>query len=150
VVHLNITISDDVRRHFFTTKTLNAMVQTDITQLSKECNEWRERLHSYRDEFNQLQRKLQHAAFKSLSKDQLTDLEHYQNQLHIQLINIHDLKQLVKNHDRRIQFEVSGSNGHISDDTIVQHEHLYEDYQSLEHTLGDLRNDFHDFIDHLQ
>jgi chromosome segregation ATPase len=125
------------------------MVQTDITQLSKECNEWRERLHSYRDEFNQLQRKLQQATFKSLSKEQLTDLEHYQNQLHIQLINIHDLKQLVKSHDRRIQFEVSGNGGQISDDTLVQHEHLYEDYQSLEQTLGDLRNDFHDFLDHL-
>lgn len=125
------------------------MVQTDISQLSRECNEWRERLHSYRDEFNQLQRKLQQAAFKSLSKDQQTDLEHFQNQLHIQLINIHDLKQSVKAHDRQVQFEVSGNNGQISDDTLAQHENLYDDYQSLQQTLGDLRNEFTHFINNL-
>ena len=122
------------------------MVQTDISQLSRECNEWRERLHSYRDEFNQLQRRLQQAASKSLSKDQQTDLEHCQNQLHIQLINIHDLKQSVKTHDKQIQFEVSGNDGHISDDTLAHHEHLYEDYQSLEQTLSDLRNEVNSFI----
>ena len=125
------------------------MVQTDISQLSRECNEWRERLHSYRDEFNQLQRRLQQEAFKPLSKDQQTDLEHFQNQLHIQLINIHDLKQSVKAHDRHIQFEVSGNNGQISDDTLAQHENLYDDYQSLQQTLGDLRNEFAHFTNNL-
>jgi len=125
------------------------MVQTDISQLSRECNEWRERLHSYRDEFNQLQRKLQQAAFKSLSKDQQTDLEHFQNQLHIQLINIHDLKQSVKAHDRQIHFEVSENNGQVSDETLAQHENLYDDYQSLQQTLGDLRNEFTHFINNL-
>jgi chromosome segregation ATPase len=126
------------------------MVQTDITQLSKECNEWRERLHSYRDEFNQLQKRLQQASLKSLSKDQLTDLEHFQNQLHIQLINIHDLKQSVKAHDRKVQFEVSNNGGQIEDETLTYHEHLYEDYQSLEQTLSDLRNDFNSFVNSLQ
>src|SRR5690349_9396348 len=125
------------------------MVQTDISQLSRECNEWRERLHSYRDEFNQLQRRLQQAAFKSLSKDQQTDLEHFQNQLHIQLINIHDLKQSVKAHDRQIYFEVSENNGQVSDETLAHHENLYDDYQSLQQTLGDLRNEFTHFINNL-
>ena len=77
------------------------MVQTDISQLSKECNQWRESLHSLRDEFNKLKHELQNVANKALSKDQLTGLEHYQNQLHIQLINIHDLKQAVKSHDKK-------------------------------------------------
>ena len=126
------------------------MVQTDISQLSRECNQWRERLHSYRDEFNQLKSKLQKAVNKSLSKDQLTDLEHLQNQLHIQLINIHDLKQSVKAHDRKVQFEVSNNGGQIDDETLAYHEHLYEDYQSLEQTLSDLKNDFNNFVNSLQ
>lgn len=125
------------------------MVQTDISQLTKECNTWREQLHSFRDEFNQLKSKLQHVANKSLSKDQLTDLEHFQNQLHIQLINIHDLKQSVKAHDKKVHFEVSESTG-LTDETYADHEHLYEDYQTLEHTLGDLRKEFHRFIGNLQ
>jgi chromosome segregation ATPase len=126
------------------------MVQTDISQLSRECNQWRERLHSYRDEFNQLKSKLQHAVNKSLSKDQLTDLEHYQNQLHIQLINIHDLKQAVKAHDRKVNFEVATNGGQVTDEVYADHENLYEEYQSLEQTLNDLRSDFSKFVSSLQ
>lgn len=126
------------------------MVQTDISQLSRECSQWRERLHSYRDEFNQLKSKLQHAVNKSLSKDQLTDLEHYQNQLHIQLINIHDLKQAVKAHDRKVNFEVTTNGGQVTDEVYADHENLYEEYQSLEQTLNDLRNDLNRFVSSLQ
>ena len=126
------------------------MVQTDISQLSKECNQWRERLHSFRDEFNQLKSKLQEAVNKSLSKDQLTDLEHYQNQLHIQLINIHDLKQAVKAHDRKVNTEVTASGGQVTDEVYADHENLYEEYQSLEQTLNDLRGDLNKFVSSLQ
>jgi len=125
------------------------MVQTDISQLSRECNQWRERLHSYRDEFNQLKSKLQQAVNKSLSKDQLTDLEHFQNQLHIQLINIHDLKQAVKAHDKKVNFEVATNNGQVTDEVYADHENLYEEYQSLEQTLSDLRNDLSKFVSSL-
>ena len=126
------------------------MVQTDISQLSKECNQWRERLHSYRDEFNQLKSNLQKAVNKSLSKDQSTDLEHYQNQLHIQLINIHDLKQAVKAHDRKVNFEVATNGGQVTEEVYADHENLYEEYQSLEQTLNDLRNDLNKFVSSLQ
>ena len=122
------------------------MVQTDISQLSRECNEWRERLHSYRDEFNQLKSKMQKAVNKSLSKDQSTDLEHYQNQLHIQLINIHDLKQAVKTHDKKVQYEVSENQGQITDDTYTKHEHLYDEYHSLQTMLDELRTDFYQYV----
>jgi hypothetical protein len=126
------------------------MVQTDISQLSKECNQWRERLHSYRDEFNQLKSKLQQAVNKSLSKDQSTDLEHYQNQLHIQLINIHDLKQAVKAHDKKVNFEVATNGGQVTEEVYADHENLYEEYQSLEQILNDLRNDLNKFVGSLQ
>ena len=121
------------------------MVQTDISQLSKECNQWREHLHSLRDEFNELKLQLQNIANKSLSKDQLADLEHFQNQLHIQLINIHDLKQAVKSHDRCIQQELSATNGNVSEDSYVDHERLYDDYEYLKHSLQELRTDFSKF-----
>lgn len=125
------------------------MVQTDISQLSKECNQWREQLHSFRDEFNHLKTKLQHVASKQLSKDQLTDLEHIQNQLHIQLINIHDLKQAVKAHDKKVNFEVSEKDGQLTDETYTDHEQLFEEYQSLDQTLADLRKEFESFASNL-
>src|SRR5947208_72096 len=108
------------------------MVQTDILQLSKECNNWRESLHSWRDEFNGYKTNLQKVATQSLSKEQWTHVEHFQNLLHIQLINIHDLKQAVKAHDRKVNFEVETNSGQLTDDTLSHHEHLYDEYQTLE------------------
>ena len=65
------------------------MVQTDISQLSGECSTWRANLRSYREEFTQDKVRLQQAAGHTLPKDRMQDVEHLQNQFHIQLINIH-------------------------------------------------------------
>ncbi len=122
------------------------MVQADISQLTGECNTWRETLRSYRDEINQSKNNLQRIAGQSLSKEQLQDVEHYHNQFHIQLINIHDLKQAIKAHDRRVNFEVEANKGQLNDETIHDHEKLFDEYMSLEHTLQELREQFKGFI----
>lgn len=122
------------------------MVTVDISQLSGECNTWRDSLRSYRDELNQLKKELQSKAGQSLSKDQLQDVEHYHNQFHIQLINVHDLKQSIKAHDRRVQFETAAHSGQLSEDTMAEHEHLFEEYQTLDHTLQGLRDEFSKFL----
>lgn len=122
------------------------MVQADISQLSGECNTWRESLRSFRDEINHFKPRLQHVANKNLSKEQLKDVEHYHNQFHIQLINIHDLKQSIKAHDRRVKFEMSANNGQINDDTSAEHERLFEEYQALDQMLQDLRKEFNSFL----
>lgn len=124
------------------------MVQTDISQVARECSSWRDKLHSLRDEFHQHQSTLQNAVKTQLSKDQQTELEHYQNQLHIQLINIHDLKQSVKAHDKQVQFETANG-GNITEGTAAQHEDLYGQYQSLDTTLSELRSEFKNFVTNL-
>jgi len=45
-----------------------------------------------------------------------------------------------------MQFEVSGNN----ENDFATHEALYSEYESLEHTLEDLRNNIHSFIISLQ
>lgn len=128
----------------------NPMVQTDIAQLSAECNTWREALRSYREEFTKDKHKLQQLASKPLSKDQLTDVEHFHNQFHVQLINIHDIKQAIKMHERKVSLEQSPANNHVQEITYNEHEKLYDQYHSLEHTLQDLREEFNDFIKRTQ
>lgn len=122
------------------------MVTIDISQLSGECNTWRDSLRSCREDLNQLKKQLQQTAAQNLSKDQLHDVEHYHNQFHIQLINVHDLKQSIKAHDRRVQFETSANSGQIAEDTIAEHERLFEEFQSLDSTIKNLREEFGDFI----
>ena len=118
------------------------MVQTDISQLSAECTDWRQILRNYREEFQECKKVLQQTCRNNLSKDQLREVEHYDNQFHIQLINIHDVKQSIKNHERRIQFQ--GEN--LSDETYTEHESLLSEFLSLESTLQELRNDFKGFV----
>lgn len=123
------------------------MVQTELSQLTRECNDWRETLRSHRDELHKMQTTLQQVVNHPLSKEEQTELEHLQNQLHIQLINIHDLKHAVKMHDRKLAHEVSGNaDVQFSDNISAYHENLYENYQSLETTLSELRNDFNHFV----
>ena len=118
------------------------MVQTDISQLSAECTDWRQILRNYREEFHHCQKALQQTCKNSLTKDQLLEVEHFNNQFHIQLINIHDLKQLIKQHERTIQ-----ANGdQIFERTYADHEHLLSDFLSLENTLQELRLEFNDFV----
>ena len=122
------------------------MVQVENSQLTTECNAWRASLRNYREELNQAKNKLQQAASRSLSKDQLRDVEHLHNQFHIQLINIHDLKQAIKMHDRKIGLESNEQNGHLTDETLAEHENLLGQYQDLEETLSDLKNEFSRFL----
>ena len=122
------------------------MVTVDISQLSGECSTWRESLRSSRDELNNLKKQLQQSATQNLTKDQLPNLEHLHNQFHIQLINVHDLKQSIKAHDRRVQFETSANSGQLTEDTIAEHERLFEEFQSLDGTIKNLREEFGNFI----
>ena len=121
------------------------MVTVDISQLSGECSTWRDSLRSSRDELNNLRKQLQQSAGQHLSKDQLHDVEHLHNQFHIQLINVHDLKQSIKAHDRRVQFETAANSGQLTEDTIAEHERLFEEFQSLDNTIKNLREEFSDF-----
>lgn len=121
------------------------MVLTDVSQLSSECQEWRQILRNYREEFNDCRKALQETCRKSLSKDQLLEVEHFDNQFHIQLINIHDLKQSVKSHERKIQFETARG-AEASEATFAYHEELLDQFLMLENTLQQLREDFKNFI----
>ena len=121
------------------------MVTTDIAQLSRECNAWRETLRSYRDEFGQLKNRLQNLAGHQTNRDVLLEIEHLDNQFHIQLINIHDLKQSIKIHQRQIDAGMAANNGTVSDEILAHHENLFDDYQQLENTLQELRQEFGHF-----
>ncbi|MBI5370561.1 MAG: hypothetical protein HZA79_00905 [Sphingobacteriales bacterium] len=121
------------------------MVQVDISQLSAECNAWREQLRIYRDEFTKDENRIRQVAGRPLSKDQLQEVEHLHNQFHIQLINIHDLKQAIKTYDRKLAIGASEHNG-APDVINSTYESLQEQFRSLEQTLQDLRNEFNGFL----
>jgi hypothetical protein len=120
------------------------MVQTDLSQLTAECNEWLQILRNYREEFQTSKKSLQEICSKNLSRNHLLDVEHFDNQFHIQLINIHDLKHSIKTHEKKIEQETSS--GEVQDGTFTMHEELLNEFLGLENTLQELRNEFKTFI----
>jgi hypothetical protein len=118
------------------------MVQTDISQLSAESAEWRQILRNHRLELNDFKKALQETCKNSLSKNQLLEVEHYDNQFHIQLINIHDLKQSIKVHEKKVTSE----GDQISESTYAEHEQLLNDFLHEENLLQELRNEFQQFV----
>ena len=120
------------------------MVQTDISQIAAECADWRQVLRNYRDEFSQSKKDLESLCRSRLSKDQQLYIEHFSNQFHIQLINIHDLKKDIKTHERQVQSEMEAKEN-LSEETINRHEALYDQFSRMEMTLLDLRTEFQQF-----
>lgn len=121
------------------------MVQTEIAQLFTESAEWRQALRNYRDEWQRNKKELEASCKSTLSREQMHGVEHLNNQIHIQLINIHDLKQRIKNHDRKVELEQSSNQ--LSEETLAQHEELFEQFTGLENTLQDLRHEFRQFVE---
>lgn len=122
------------------------MVTTDVAQLAGECNAWRDTLRSRRNEFTHLKARLQEVASTQTHRDVLLEVEHLYNQFHIQLINIHDLKQNIKAHDRKVGLERRSSEGQVSDETLAEHENLYDSFQQLENTLQEVSDEFNQFV----
>ena len=114
---------------------------TDIDQFTEECNTWRAALRSQREEFNRMKNELQTVSANITSKESLKAVDHYQNQFDIQLSNIHDLKQVVKVHTKMCSVQPPGDDMVISD-----HEKIASDYEDLQRTLQELKDDFQQFL----
>ncbi|HMO33952.1 MAG TPA: hypothetical protein PKE63_05565 [Lacibacter sp.] len=121
------------------------MVTTDTTQLNRECNAWREQLRSYRETMGQLHDQLQELARHQQDKEVLSEVEHYYNQFYIQQVNIHDLKQAIKLHERKMLLEQGPGDHPLTDQTLSEHEQLNDRYESLEQTIRELVDDFGHF-----
>ena len=119
------------------------MVQVEISQLSGECSAWREKLRQFKEEFQQDEAQLRKVAGQALSKEQLRDVEHLHNQFHIQLINIHDLKHNIKNHERKLESE--NASGSVSNELLAVHENLLDEYTDLNNTIDDLKSEYEHF-----
>ena len=125
------------------------MVQTDLTQLNRECNSWRETLRNYRSELSEFKSKLQDVVSKPMSRSEMPQVEHYDNQIDIQLRNINQLKHEIKDHERNAAWEQGKSSGMITDTTWSSHESLLDRYEVLEHTLSELKEEFKSFMTRL-
>lgn len=125
------------------------MVTTELTQLTGECSAWRDTLRDQRSNLTSLKEKLQQLSTNLQDKNALQDLEHLQNQFYIQLINIHDLKHAIKEHEQIAAWELA-KNGQVTDATWSAHEELHDNHEQLQSTLHHVQQEFRQFVSKLQ
>lgn len=121
------------------------MVQTDLTQLNRECNSWRDTLRTYRTDLSSFKTQLQDIVNKPIPRSELAQVEHIDNQIDIQLRNINQLKHEIKDHERNAAWELGRPSGAVSEATWTHHEALLDRYEVLEHTLSELKDEFTSF-----
>ncbi len=124
------------------------MVQTDLSQLNAECHSWKENLRNYRTAFTEFQLQLQQMVDQPLQKDALPQVEHLSNQFDIQLANINHLKHAIKEHEKMATWNANGTSSQLNEVLWSTHESLHDQYQHLEHTLSELRQEFDAFARH--
>ena len=112
---------------------------TEPQELLGECTQWRDSLRYYRTQINGLRNHLYQWAAGKTDHDLLKEIEHFHNQFHIQLINIHDVKHAIKEHIHQVEHHPNF--GHK-----IPHHHLHGQYQSLIASLDKLQSDFENFI----
>lgn len=110
-----------------------------IEALMADCGQWLAQLRSYREKFNLLRSKLYTIAAGKTNQDYLVEVEHYHNQFHIQLINIHDFKHTIKKHIAEI--ERHPNFGHK-----IPHYQLEQQLISLFNDLNKIETDFEVFV----
>lgn len=105
----------------------------------EECKGWYDNLVNYREKLNQWKSELYYFAPGKSNQEVKIGIDHFHNQFHIQLINVHDLKHEIRNHIH--------SEEHPHDDTIgKEHNALKEKYDFMVSYLDKLEQEFHAFI----
>lgn len=117
------------------------MVQEEISELLSESKSWKDSLVSYREKYVQSQKELLGVA-STVSKDKLGELERFQNQFYIQLLNIHDVKKDVKSH---IHHLTAQENIDTNESIKAEHEKLKLEYNNLVLALNQLKEEFETF-----
>lgn len=113
--------------------------ETQQRTLVDECHKWHSELVAYREKINRLKSELYYFAPGKTEHDVLLGIEHFHNQFHIQLINIHDLKHEIKHH-------LSEAERHPTFGHRIPHHHMKEKLETLETDINKLEEEFHSFI----
>lgn len=107
--------------------------------LITECKKWKTILNGYKDRINQLKNELYLFAPGKTDQAIVEGIEHFHNQFHIQLINLHDLKHEIKHHI--FEAEKHPNFGHR-----IPHHFLKDKLDTVCKFLEKLENDFHLFM----
>ncbi len=115
--------------------------QLDPTELQAEHDEWQSKINSYKQELNDMNKKLESLVAKDSSTEHMIKVEHFQNQFIRQREVLDIMRHDFKQHENSIEAAHGKENGALGED----HDKHRESLGTFEQIFSDLRKEFTGF-----
>ena len=122
------------------------MKKTNIAHVSNEHSYWLRSLNFYKTEISILKGILTEIAGKNSGTDVMKEVDHFENQFNIQIINIDRLSHNIHVVLNKISEATQQSNaGYIDTALAEEHQALQDKYESEVRVITDIINSFRKF-----
>ena len=122
------------------------MNKANIATMGDEHSAWLRALDFYKQELNIVKNRLTEVAGKNTGGTITKDIEHFENQIKVQVNNIDNLHHAINdNLSRSVAQAKNNAAGYIDSALLTAHTDQHGQYTSLEQTINDLRQEFNRF-----
>jgi predicted RNase H-like nuclease (RuvC/YqgF family) len=122
-------------------------LQTELSELHAEHDEWQQKIRSYRHEIHEMNTSLEEVVSKNPSTEDLVKVEHFQNQLIRQREVLDILRHNFKQHENLIEAKVENQNhSRINELRLMENHKMYrQELYDFEKIFNDLKEEFDSF-----
>ena len=117
-----------------------------IYQLHEDHKIWLNKLAFYKDELSIMQNRISEIAKKNTSKEVLSFVEHFQNQLIVQKEQIDTLNHNIKEHESFLEDQANKNPTAIDHEKFADHAMNRDNVGNFEKTFNALRKELIDFL----
>ncbi len=123
-----------------------ASTQTSIKHFTNEHNDWLRCLGFYKDEMQILKGRLTEVGGKNTGNEATSKLNHFENEIAIQITNIDTLRHDINNNLEKIAAQLTNATaGYVDIALVDKHNALREAYYTQEKIINELRYEFNRF-----
>lgn len=117
-----------------------------IYQLHEEHKIWLNKLAFYKDEISIMQNRIAEIAQKNTSKEVLSFVEHFQNQLIVQKEQIDILNHSIRSHESFLENAADKNRTAVDQEKFTDHKVQRENVEKFERIFNDLRKELIAFL----
>lgn len=117
-----------------------------VYTLHEENKEWLSKLAFYKDEIKVMENRVSEIASKNTSKDILSSVEHFQNQLIIQRNSIDELAHSINDHETYLVNRAKENPTAIDHRSVNDHPVMRDSFNSFEKVINELRKELNLFL----
>ena len=122
------------------------MNRVSITHMNNKHNDWLRALDFYKDELGIMKGRLTEIAGKNTAPDTMKQIEHFENQIKVQINNVDGLSHSIRENIALAGVQAGeNSAGYIDSKLLTQHDHLGVTFYAEEKIFNQIRQEFNQF-----